>query len=321
MLYIGTYPLWAPLQFLVFTIKILVWLAAYGLKFFGINIRILANSASPKFGAACYALVPICYLAINDSRNEYVIYGASFLLVLLSYRIIFGVFRWAMKPLDRVGGVFTKMETVYRKKMEEEVGNIRQAAEDGESKKIKDKLKSDRTLISILEWLERNVLTQQRLLGVFFLVLAFSVFLIVANYGFAYWGLNHVSADHYNGQEEHRGLWDFTFFSAMVMTTSDLSEIVPISPEARILGASQIGCSIMLLSLIVLAFSTSGHADVSTAEKSLKQLLLNRREIYDRIKEFESAEDAEIEEIPPEAEDDVDQGDTNDNKGEKPESD
>ena len=269
----------------------------YIFKFFGVNFKILANSASPEFGAVCYVFVPICYLAIHDSQNAHVIYGASVLLVLLSYRIIYGVFKWAVKPLGRMGRIFKKLEAVYCIKGEDEIADIRRAAEKGERKKVENKLKSEHYFIRVLEWCEKHVLTQQRLLALFFVVMAFSVTLIVFNYGFAYWGLGQISHDHYSGQDAHRGLWDFIFYSSMVMTTSDLSEIVPLSQAARLLSATQIGCSIMLLSLIVLAFSTSGHADVITTEKSLKQLLTNRRDLYKKIKGYGEIEDVEVEEI------------------------
>ena len=133
--------------------------------------------------------------------------------------------------------------------------------------------------------------------GLFCLVLAFSVLLVGLNYSVVYWGMNKISVGHFNVAGGARGFWDFSYFSLMVMTTSDLSGILPLSSFAKILSASQLLCSVILFSMLVLAFTSSGHADVGKARQSLGAMVDNRQRIYDQIVRSGAIEDADVEEV------------------------
>lgn len=297
LLYIISFPVWAPLVFGWNVLRLLGLTVGLFLRIFGVNAKLLNRARSTRAAIACYLFMPICYFAIHDSESKHVVYAAVVLLVMLSIRIIYGVFCWAMKPLARLCDIMEKINEDFEKKERTEIAEIDQVIACGDIKKLKQRLDAEHNWVRLLDWLEGNFLTPQRILGLFYLVLAFSISLILLNYSVAYWGLNKISPDHFTGSESARGFWDFAYFGLMVMTTSDLSGLLPATSMAKILASSQIVCAVLLLSMLVLAFSTSGHTDVAAATASLKKIMANRRDKYERLKSHWSIEDAVVEDV------------------------
>lgn len=295
--YIGTFPIWAPAMLLWNGLKTAAFAMGIVFKFLGINVKIFNTARTRKAGAACYVLMPLCYIAIHDSTNMHVVYVSVVVLVLLSFRIIYGVFCWAMRPLALLSEILEKLKVQFGKEVSVEIEKVKEAQERRDFKSIKKKLETEENLAKALGWLQRVLLTPQKLLGLFFIVLAFSVVLIITNYAIAYWGLNKIDEQHFRAAAGERGFGDFVYFGLMVMTTSDLSNIAPISTFARTLVASQIICSVLLLSMLVLAFSTSASTEVGEAASSLKDLLTTRKPLHSTLRDIEIIEDAEVEEV------------------------
>ena len=285
-IYVASFPLWAPV--------LVVWEV---LKLFGINIKRLNSLASPKAGMVCIIFMVVCYFAIHDLSSPYFVYSAVGLLVFLSVLIVYGVFLWAMRPLAGLSAFVEKFNEYQEKQSKKTIEEVEGAAKGENEDAIHKKIKNEESFLSAIAWFERVVLTPQRVVGLFCIVLVFSVVLIELNYSVAYWGLNKVDAQHFESRPGERDFWDFAYFGLMVMTTSGLSSIVPVSSLAKVLASSQLLCSVVLLSMLILAFSTVGHGDVSSVSRSLGRLREEKRDLCARMRSVGGIEDAEVEEL------------------------
>ena len=132
------------------------------LRIFGLNVRLFSSAASVRVLVTSFALIVVCYYAIHDSFEPYVVYPAVGLLVFLSLLVVYGVFLWAMRPLAGLCAIMEKMNGHFCKQSPKDQDEIEKAAEKGDKKKLRSKLKEEESLLEAFRWLERAILTPQR---------------------------------------------------------------------------------------------------------------------------------------------------------------
>lgn len=270
LVYLALFPAWGLVLGIYYLFK-----ASAGLL--GVNQRLLATTSSRRAGAASYLVMPFCYLAITDTTNPLIVSGAGIVLLVASLRTIFGVFRWVMRPLEKLAATIDYMNAIFSKSTSGKISKMKDAIGKGKLQAARNELESTRFLLKALYWIRARILKPRILLGLFLVILGFTILLVIVNFGFMYYGLNKVSAEFFNGGG--RSFWDFAYFSTMVMTTSGLTELAPNSWQVELLTVVQLGCSLTLLSFLLFVFSTSGQVDLNVATLSLERFIKDQLDV------------------------------------------
>jgi len=278
-IYLGIFPLWAPILVIVNGAKAL-------LGIIGLNLGFLRSVSSRRAGAAILLALPVLYFVLTETNNARVLAIGIVALLFISGRILFGVFRWVLRPLHSFTSAIEWILVNYNKGIKAETFNVDLSAGQSspKAKEAQTAIDGARNVVNGLRWIRRKCITERSLLGVFLCVLLAALVLTVVNFGFVYYSLYKVHPSHLSGVSEQRGVGEFLYFSTNVMSTSDLSPIKPMSPLAKTVTLFELITALVLLSLLFVVFSTVGQVNLSEAAQAIDNLLNNQ---IQRLSEWE----------------------------------
>ncbi|HUU12598.1 MAG TPA: hypothetical protein VM182_02695 [Terriglobia bacterium] len=234
-------------------------------------VSAMSRVTGPSRRVFALSALPVCYLLMLVSSHKLVLVFVIGLLLVATVKIIWGTFRWVLKPLESLTWLIERLLFYYNKNVEDTTFNadLSKMEESAKAKKAQQTIESARTVIKSVEWTKSRLVTQRSLLTMFLCVLILALTLATVNFGFVHYGLYKIDRGYFTGVGESNRLGDFLYFSAMVMTTSDLSPIMPASGLTRTVVLGQLACSLALLSLLILAFSLVSESSIEGARGNL----------------------------------------------------
>lgn len=242
-----------------------------------------------RTGILAVAMLPSCYLLVLITSNKYLLVAAAIALLFMSAWILWGTFKWALSPLETFTWLVERTLFYSRKGVEDETFNIDASADEGNEKfkKAQEKIKTERGLLKAVRRARSIIVTEKNLLTMFLFVLLGAVVLTSLNFGFLYYDLHKINPKYFTGTEEEAALIDFWYFSFTVLTTtSDLSPIKPAVRVVRLMTLLELVCSLLLLSLLILVFTTISRHNLEKANSSLNDLVATHEQELGRWEEL-----------------------------------
>lgn len=287
---LGLRSLWFAVYFLAFPVVLAGWLAWWlsksVVRMTGWQTLILAvlsvvsaagRMARTKGTAAVLALgiLPSCYIVLLIGSYRLLLLIAVAFLVIASLRIVWASFQWVLKPLESLVWITDRLLFYYNKGTKDDIFNVdlSKGENDPKVQDARRKLETAKFLIKSAGWVKKSLVTERSLLVMFLCVLLGALLLTTLNFGFLYFGIQKAEDSHFESLRGGEGLADFCYFSFMVLTTSDLSNLKPTTWTAKLATVVQLVCSFGLVSLLLLAFSTVGELNLQEARSSLDALI------------------------------------------------
>lgn len=284
--------LWFIIYFLLFPIFVValsLWYFAQGIiKLTGWQALVLTLTSglsalgrlfgkSPRITLITLGVIPSCYTLIFIFSGNYFLYPIIILLLLATVRIVWGAFQWVQQPLNPFTWFVDKFFEFSNKRFEGATFNL-DSTNPTDTKKIESKTKELEFLIEMIDFVKTKLVTPKSVITMFLVVLVFVLFITILNFAFVYYGLNEINSQHFRLQPDEIMFWDFWYFSFSVMTTSDLSTIETASRFAQAISVLEVICTIGLLSLLLLVFSTVGYLDMNEAVSRLDRHVAQQKE-------------------------------------------
>jgi hypothetical protein len=242
-------------------------------------VSAISRVTGPSRRVFALSALPACYVLTLVSSNKLVLALLIGFLLLATAKIIWGTFRWVLKPLETLTWLIDRLLFYYNKNVQDTTFSVdlSKMEESERAKKGQQTIDNARTVIKSVEWSKSRLVTQRSLLTMFLCVLILALTLVTVNFGFVHHALYKTDRGHFTGVAESNCLGEFLYFSAMVMTTSDLSPVKPASRVTQTVILGQLGCSLALLSLLILAFSLVSELSIESARTNLDKLIAEQK--------------------------------------------
>lgn len=270
VLYVLSWPLWAPPLVLVSLSRVARWL--WPGRALVRALRWILNDSLSGGARAIYVVVGgACGTAIFLASDPVILEPAVVLILITTLALLASAFTaspvtsLSRKALNWVKLTLANAERFIFPEDQEERAPADQTQRSSEN--LGRALKIYGWLVSKLEVGTSVKFTVAAFSGVFVLALL----IVVAGFGFAYLGLSKLQPEAFGCSARAPGLLDALFFSLTTLTTADGSPFCPQARSAQGLVALQLLSGICLLTLLVLTFSSLHVEDVTRTREDWQE--------------------------------------------------